>query len=418
MILKGELFLAWRYLKPQKSLVSLLTYTSLLGPILGVGVLIVVMSVMNGMPREFVQKLIEYNAHITLESQDPIENADDLVAYIEDKYKVKAAPVTTLHVFLQKRKGIQGFLAKGVYPEKDKDVSKLKNMINKDFMPEYKLDTGEIIISRNTHWKLGIKVGDTVVLHSPEKYRVMLEQQVEGDTDRIHVNTAQEFKVVGYYHLGMTKIDENIVIMHQDSANELLSMNWGDALQIEIALDDPYKAEEMAALLRQDPNLTGLYPVAWPDKSQGIYKRIRKEKSLMMFVLFFIMGGAAIGVAASIFSLVLQKTKEIGILKATGASPLSIVIVFLSQGAFIGTVGSILGFGGGLLVLEYRNEVAKLLGAWDQTLYHLEGVPMYLDPGDINMIFWGSIIICLVASLIPALIAACVNPVKALQSGG
>ncbi|MCM8536676.1 MAG: FtsX-like permease family protein [Lentisphaeraceae bacterium] len=418
MNFKGELFLAWRYLKPQKSLVTLLTYISLLGPILGVGVLIVVMSVMNGMPREFVQKMMEYHAHVKIQGREPIKDADKLIKYLEDTYDVKAAPVTSTHVFLQKDK-IHGFLAKGVYPPKDKDVSQLKNYIDKRYMPEYKLKPNEIVISQSTYYETGIKAGDEILLHSPEKYKKMLEQQSNGETDRVYINTAKKFKVAGYFSLGSSKIDKNFIIMHQDSANELLSLNWGDATEIEMTLKDPKTSIDFINnVLRKDNNLIGYHFIPWQNESDGIYNRIQREKALMMFVLFFIMGGAAIGVAACIFSLVIQKTKEIGILKATGANPLSIIVIFLSQGAFIGILGSLIGFGGGLLVLRYREYVAKFLGAWDKELYRLDHVPMYLDPNDINMIFWGSIIICIVASIIPAIIAACVNPVKALHSGG
>ncbi|NQZ60399.1 MAG: ABC transporter permease, partial [Lentisphaeraceae bacterium] len=132
----------------------------------------------------------------------------------------------------------------------------------------------------------------------------------------------------------------------------------------------------------------------------------------------FIMGGAAIGVAACLFSLVIQKTKEIGILKATGASPLSIILVFLSQGTFIGFFGSVLGFVGGYIALEYRETIAHTLGAWDPELYKLKNIPKHIDwNGDVPLILIGSLIICVVAALVPAIVAACVNPVKALQSG-
>ena len=416
MNLKGEFFLAWRYLKPQKSLVTMLTYLSLIGPILGVGVLLGVMAVMNGMPKAFVDQVLMWTPHISIEkSQGIIDNADALVEHIEQKYKVKAAPVTNLHVFLQKKKGVKGFLVKGVYPPKDKDVSRLKDMIDKEFMPEYKMNPGEIIISKSVAIELGYRQGDKVILHSPEKYKVMLDQQAEG-MKRALPNTAQEFIIAGYFDFQIAELSKNVIFMHQDSANELMVMNWGDALQIEVALEDPEQAEAVANEMRVDPKLGGMYFTPWYKKNAFV-ERIRREKALLTFVLCFIMGGAAIGVAACLFSLVIQKTKEIGILKATGASPLSIIVVFLSQGTFIGVLGSVLGLLGGRVALKYREVIAETLGAWDAELYKLKSIPMHIDANDVNLIFWGSIIICVTAALVPAIVAACVNPVKALQSG-
>ena len=138
----------------------------------------------------------------------------------------------------------------------------------------------------------------------------------------------------------------------------------------------------------------------------------------MMFVLFFIVIGAALGVAACLFSMVIQKTQEIGILKATGVTPLSIIFVFICQGTILGSIGVGLGLIGGFITLAYRKEVANAFGFWDATLYRLESVPAYYDLTDITIISLGTIIICTLASSIPAFIAASVNPVKALQSQG
>ena len=150
MPFRGEFFLAWKYLKPQKSLLSLLTYTSILGPLLGVAVLIVVMSVMNGMPRSFIQSLKEYNPHLTLEAEKPIEYADELVEYIQKTYQVKASPVTPLEVFIQKGQHIQPFPCKGIYPPMDNRYDEIINKygIKSDFGRDLKPD--EALLSINT----------------------------------------------------------------------------------------------------------------------------------------------------------------------------------------------------------------------------------------------------------------------------
>ena len=418
MPFKGEFFLAWRYLKPQKSLLSLLTYTSILGPLLGVAVLIVVMSIMNGMPRSFVEALKEYNPHITLESKQIIPFADDIVEHIEKTYDVQAGPVTPLKVFVQKGSEVQPFLCKGIYPPKAPRFKKIINKFGVEGELFKELQPDEVMLSINTGLKSRYKVGDKLILHSPSRYKESLKNQVDGKLKRVNMNSAKEFRIAGFYNVKYRKIDKEYLIIHQDSANEMLSLDWGAAKNIEITLKDPMDAERIIALMKKDPELKDNFNfVPWKNKSDGIYLRIQQEKLQMSWVLFLIMGAAGVGIGACIFSLVVQKTKEIGILKATGVSPLSIIAIFLSQGLFIGVLGSSLGFLTGITVLEYRSSIASFLGKFDEGMRNLQSVPMYLDPSDINMILWGAIGICLIAAMVPAVIAASVNPVKALQGG-
>ena len=416
--MKGEFFLAWRYLKPQKSIISLLTYLSLLGPVLGVGILVVVVSVMNGMPKEMEKKLIAYNAHITVSSSEVIKNVDDLSTHIDKKYKLKTSPVTLTPVLLQREDGeSEVLLAKGVIPERDAKVSQIKDMLTYKNGNTYSLKENEIIISEAISKSLELKIGDKVLLHSPEKYKTLVDQ---ADADDMEKETSAEFTIINFFSTGMPNIDKNFLITHQVAANYLMNFPDQAAMQIEIALDDPYRAEEVSNLMVADRDLINFQITPWQreHKISGFFNMINQQKALLMFVLFFIVIGAALGVAACLFSMVIQKTQEIGILKATGVSPASIILVFISQGTILGGLGSLLGLGGGFLTLMYRDHVAKWLGAWDKELYRLENVPAYYDFSDIGLILFGSIIVCTLASAIPAIIAASVNPVKALQSQG
>ena len=417
MPFKGEMFLAWKYLKPQKSLLSLLTYISILGPLLGVAVLIVVMSVMNGMPRDFVESLKEYNPHITIETEVPFEYAEDQVEYIKKNYGLSASPVTTLKVFVQKDKNIQPSICKGIYPPLDSRYNEVINTFGATSVLPNDLQPDEVLLSINTGLKGRYKVGDKLIFHSPARYKEALKNQVDGKIKRINMNSAKEFRIAGFYNVKYSKIDKEFIVMHQDSANEMLSLDWGAAKALEINLNDPMQAESYIEKMKEDPKLKDYKFIPWQDKSDGIFKRIKQEKLQMSFVLFLIMGAAGVGIGACIFSLVVQKTKEIGILKSTGVSPFSVVLIFLSQGLFIGVLGSSLGFLTGITVLEYRTSIAGFLGKFDEGLKELQRVPMYLDPSDINLILCGAISICLIASMVPAIIAASINPVKALQGG-
>lgn len=415
MLLKGEFFLAWRYLKPQKSMISLLTYTSLLGPILGVGILIVVVSVMNGIPRELEKKLISYNAHITISGDTSLDDVPKLLSYIDKKYSYKSSPVTLGPVLIESKSGdSEVLLAKGIIPEKDKDVSKLKEMLTLGTEKSYFIKPNEVIISKNVKDLLKLKVGDEVVLHSPEKYKNQLNgSQPEGDPV-----SAAKFKVAAIFSTGVPDIDKNFMIVHYQAANSLMMLKKDQATQIELALDEPDKAEAIAKQLQFDTKLEHMNITPWQQQHnvKHLYSWVNDQKAMMTFVLFFIVIGAAIGVAACLFSLVIQKTKEIGILKATGVKPMAIIIVFLAMGAFLGALGAGLGFAGGLLTLYYRKEVTEIFGFWDKELYKLENVPVHYEFSDISMILIFTVLICVAASTIPALLAAAVHPVKALQS--
>jgi lipoprotein-releasing system permease protein len=260
-------------------------------------------------------------------------------------------------------------------------------------------------------------VGDKIIFHSPSKYKEALKSRVEGKIKRINMNSAKALYVAGFYHVRDRRLDEQFIIIHQDSANEMLSYDWGTATQIEITLDNPYQSKEIINKLKLDPKFAGFNFTPWQDQSKGIYKRIVQEKSQMYFVLFLIMGAAGIGIGASIFSLVIQKTKEIGILKSIGANPFSIIIIFISQGAFIGVLGSLLGYLTGITIIKNTDSIITFLGSIGAQMGQLRSIPMKLDNADVQFILWGAIGICLLAAIIPAIIAATVNPVKALQSG-
>ena len=423
MNFKGEAFLAWRYLKPKKTLISQLTYISLLGPILGVGVLVVITSIMNGLPRETLKKMMEFESHITLVSEisPSLQNPHKIQKDLKDVYGYESSPVSIAPIFLQfqhpttkQNRNIPEIYAKGISLEPNNTLSELKKQMVDG---QLSLEENEVIISRHIAWQNNIHVGDTIYFHSLKKYsELILDHQDENSNKEVPFEIAREMKVSGIYHLGHIEFDKRFIYVHQDVANDLLNLEWGDAQMISLTIDDGFEALNTAQKLSNDPHFPGVRFIPWQEKHQAFTDMIAKEKSMMTLVLFFIMCGAAVGVAASIFSLVLQKTKEIGVLKATGVSPLSIIVIFMSQGLFIGTVGSILGYLGGCVVLYYRQGIAQALGAWNAELHFLDKVPMYIIPEEITLICLSSILICTVASLFPALVAASVKASTALHT--
>ena len=384
---------------------------------LGVAVLIVVTSVMNGMPKQFVEAIKNYNPHISIQSPKAFDNSEEIIEFIEANYEAEAYPVTPLKVFLQNGSNISPFTAKGIYPFEDRRYSEIVNLPGIVIGNNHLLKPDEILLSRISAMDNGFQVGDTIILHSPAKYKAMLKGISSPDIKRFNVNASKAFKIAGFYEVRSKKIDQRVVIMHQDTANELLSLEWGEALSVEVKLKDPELSGKIINKLKNEDWLKDYSFTPWQEMSNGVVLRIKQEKLQMTFVLFLIMGATGIGIGACIFSLVIQKTRDIGILKATGVTAGSIVMIFLGQGAFIGILGSGIGFFAGIMALEYRSQIAVFLGQFYDGMNQLQSVPMYLDPSDIQTILWGAVSICLIAAIIPALIAASINPVKALHSG-
>lgn len=420
----GELFLAWKYLKPKKTLTSLITYLSILGPILGVGVLIVVLSVMNGFSHELKKKFFDYEAHIAIGNYGRALNAPEkLTEYLKKKHHLKASPGSALPVFLQFKDKTATKALKGLLPQYDSKVTKIRNSMIEG---RYEVGRNEAIIGNALAFSLGIKVGDTVILHSPQKYGKLINQLNNTENkpldNEIETRQAVQVKVIGIFSLGLYKIDNNLIFMHLDSVNDMLTLDWGTAQYVDVFVDEPMKVQNTIQTLKQDPKLANLAYFSWIDKNRGFFDVLAKEKKMMMFVLFFIEIGAALGIGATLFTLVLQKTKEIGIMKATGVSGNSIISIFLIQGTVIGFIGTVSGLIGGLTILRFRDFIAKIFYTvtgselLPKQFYELSSIPMVIIPSDIILITCGSILICIIGALLPAIAAAAVKPTTALNS--
>ena len=389
---------------------------------LGVGVLLVVTSVMNGFPKAIQKKIMEVESHISVMKYDDSAFEDFLptVDYIEKNYGYTCSPYTQRPIFIQRGDDIKPFLAKGILPEYEQSSSSFSKYVLQDDPKSttYSLKPNEIIISERLANSMGLRPGDELVIHSPQKYGKMLIQKNEGQINDVKLNAAKKLRISAIFNTGYTDIDKNVLFMHLDTANDFLELEWGAAQGIDVSVPDPEIAVENAKAMANDPHFRSLKTqfLPWQFKKQQFFDIVKKEKTMMMLVLFFIVGGAAVGVAACLFSLVLQKTHEIGVLKAVGVSPYAILCIFQIQGLVLGFLGSSFGLLGGLFTLNNRQKVVEILGNWNPDFYFLDEVPMLILPSDVYLIFFGSIIICSIASLFPALVAVSINPVRALHS--
>jgi lipoprotein-releasing system permease protein len=421
--------MALRYLRPNRSFVSLITLLSVLGPIFGVAVLIIVLAVMAGFNRDIREKILSSEAHIQLMPgySTSIEDPEPILARL-DAAGIPASPVVTGPVPIQiaGRDLLDVKLVRGIDPEREPFVSDLKDkMVEGE--GRFEIEEDEVLISSQLKFQLGVGVGDTIILHAPAKLSRMVKLDEDGSgavKPSQEVYVPEEVTVAGIFDLGMYRFDISTIIVHIEKADELFGLEWGAAHHIQLRTEDPFAMEGVQEELATMSELAGMRVLTWQEANQTLFGALAVEKNMMFFLLFFITVVAAFGIATTLITVVVQKTREIGVLKALGAGPRSILAIFLLQGAIVGTLGTIGGTALGLIVIRYREVVRGILETvfklevFPAALYQLSGIPALVVPRDIVVVVLSALVICVLAALVPAGYAAQMAPAQALRSGG
>lgn len=404
-----SLFLAFKYLKPKRSFLSVVTLLSLLGVTLGVGVLIIVLSVMTGFDETWREKILSFNAHVKVTQYGGvIHHPDKLMETVEKLDGITgAAPNLEGLVFIQTGDDrVHTPMLRGVDPEKERTVSKVPDCIVDG---EFSVGYGEIVIGYDLGMRLNLKVGDTLLVYSPQNF-------VSQDELRL----PEELTVSGIFNVGMWEFDANFVLTSLETARSIYNVEQG-VHNIQIMTAEPMKAPFIASRLQED---LGPYFSArsWIDLNRQMFTALQTEKNMMFFLLIFITLVAGFCIAITLITLVVQKTHEIGLLKALGFSNRRIVGIFLWIGAVQGVVGNACGIGFGLLVLKHRNELLNFISArfgvdlLPKELYQLSQIPAHTTLSDVVAVCATVMVICTLAGLVPAWRAARLEPVEALRN--
>jgi len=262
---------------------------------------------------------------------------------------------------------------------------------------------------------LNLEVGDHVMVYAPGQIQKMIESK---DKDRQRISTP-EYEIRGIFDVGHYEYDKEIVIASLEDAQELYDL--GNTVHgLLVNLKNPYKAPEVRQQLKEA--LGHDYRViTWMEENSQILNALAVEKNVMFYLLFFIMIVAALCILSALITFVVQKTREIGMLKAIGATDIQVALLFLSQGALIGALGDILGYGLGMLALAYRNEflhfMNKVFGfsLFPPSIYQFTELPAIIIWQDIVLICGSAWLICMLGGLIPAWRAGRLKPVEALR---
>ena len=420
-----EVFLALRYLRPKRTFVSVITLISIIGVTLGVAVLIIVISVMTGFDRELRDKILGFNAHLkVMEAQmAPMQGYRKAMETVRSHPEVTGvAPFIMGPVLLetQPEEGssrIRAPYIRGTNPKLESQVSVLPESIVRG---EYNLRGKGILVGEELAFQLGLQVGDPVAIYSPDQLRKM-RSELEQGKELERVTPPSDFVVKGIFDVGHYEYNLSIIACSLMDAQLLYGLYDADAVHgLHVMVKDPFKSEQVRDELIQ--SLDKPYAIrTWQEENSGILDALVVEKQVMFYLLFFIMIVAAFGIMGTLIAFVVQKTREIGILKALGATSFQIMGLFLSQSILVGVIGVTTGFGLGLLALSYRNGFLDLMNRltgfelFPAEIYTFSRLPAEVIPSDLAIICGGAMVMCLLAGLLPSWNAGRLQPVDALR---
>jgi lipoprotein-releasing system permease protein len=420
-----ELFIGLRYLKAKRksAFISMITLISTAGVALGVMALIIVLAVMTGFEEDLKEKILGTNAHVVvLKSGAGIDHYAELMARLM-KYDgvVAATPFIYNQVMLTAGKNVAGVVLRGIDPATDAKVTNLSRTIVDGSLaalsPEPavgpRADTAVplpgLIIGKELAKNLNLFVGDRVNVVSP----------LGNITPLGMVPKLKQFRVAGIFNTGMFEYDSTLAYAGLQEAQTFLGL--GDTVTgIQLKVVDVYGTGALAKRLNRDLGIE-YYARDWMQMNKNILFALKTEKMVMFIILTLIVLVAAFGIASTLFMVVMEKTKDIAILKSMGATGRSIMKIFIFEGLIIGVFGTIIGVLGGLLVALNLERIVGLVQRltgfelFSKDVYYLDHFPSQVVPADVLLISVTAIAISFVATLYPSWQAAKLLPAEALR---
>lgn len=426
MLSNFSLFLALRYLKPKRTFLSIITLISILGVTLGVMVLILVLAVMTGFERELERKVLGFDAHVLVSNGGVMENWEPTVEKIKAQERVVAvSPFVQGPVIVEYNHLRLAPKIRGIDPALEEKVSEIRKFIIEGSLD---LDGDKVVLGSELARNLGINVGDKLTIYSPRNIGEVISEmnRVEKDGGKSDMSQLKqlilpmELEVSGIFESGRYLYDSEFLLVPIYVGQELYNLGPG-IHGLSIKTTDPYHAEIVRQELRENVLKPGESALTWMDLNKQLFDAIRMERSVMFFLLMFIILVAAFGIMNTLITVTVQKTREIGIMKALGAGTFQIIGVFVSQGIVVGTFGTLSGLALGMTVVQYRNQVSQWLAnvlrveIFPASVYQFSEIPAEVVTSDVMAICISAFLICSAAAFIPAYFAARLDPVKALR---
>ena len=415
-----ELLLALRYLRPKRTFVSVITLISVLGVTLGVAVLIIVISVMSGFDAQLRDKILGFNTHIKiLPLGQTMTNYAALARLVSSNRNVRAvAPFVQGPVLLESKPAagqsrVGAPFIRGIDARIETNMSVLPQSIVDG---QFDVSDRGLLVGTNFAELMGLQVGDRVEIGSPS---ILEAWRASAQKTNTPVPVLPEYEVRGIFDVGYYEYNLGIVVISLRDAQDLYDLH-GSVHGLLVMLRDPYQAptveQELARALGPEYQLR-----SWMQENSNLLNALMVEKNVMFYLLFFIMIVAALCILSALITFVVQKTREIGMLKALGATDLQVSLIFLSQGALVGAIGDLAGYGLGMLALAYRNEFLHFMNRmtgfelFPASIYGFTELPALIFPRDILLICGSAWLVCILGGVIPAWRAGRLKPVEALR---
>jgi lipoprotein-releasing system permease protein len=404
-----ELFIAGRYLKAKRKegFISLITFLSIAGVSLGVMALVVVIAVMSGAETDFRKRILGLEPHIlVMNYTGKFDTYSKILNDLNQNEQVKgASPILFAQAMIRSTHSFSGVMIRGIDPETGFSLVKgfSSEQLKKSFN-EKKQNTNlpGIILGQTLASSIGVIKGDKVILMSPNGFISPMG----------HLPSMKRFIVAATFDSGMYEYDSSMAYVHLKEAQQL-SNSKNQISAIGIWIDDVFKAksvkESLTALLKSP-----FYLRDWMDINKSLFSALKLEKTAMFIILTLIILVAAFNIASALIMMVMEKTKDIAVLKAMGATNRTIRKIFIIQGMIIGFLGTFLGTLSGIVIcfILKKYDFIQLPDA-----YPFSTLPVQLEYLDVLMISISAIIICFFSTLYPSYKASKMDPVEAIRYG-
>lgn len=397
--------------KRRNHFISFISLTSMMGIALGVTALITVLSVMNGFEKEVRGRILDMVSHLTVSGSDArLRGWSDVVMQLKEHPQViDAAPYVEAQGMLIYGKKVNGALIRGILPAMEPGVSNVADKMVEGQLTDLKPGAFEVILGRDLARILRVDVGDKVTMVTPSA-----NITPAGVAPRL-----KRFKVVGIFYVGMYEYDSSLAIIHLDDARRLFRLQ--DAVTgVRAKLKNLFAAPQVRYELQQS-ELGNYWVRDWSSYHANWFRAVKIEKRMIFLLLLLIIAVAAFNIVSTLVMLVTDKESDIAILRTLGATPKSIMGIFMVQGTLIGVIGTILGVLGGIslslnldIVVPF---IEKLFGfrVLDPGIYYISELPSDLHWDDVWLISGVSFLFGVVSTLYPAWRASRTQPAEALR---
>ncbi len=403
-----ELFLGLRYLKAKRkqTFISVITLISVAGVMVGVMALVVVLSVMNGFRADLLSKILGVNSHLLVMSYDgAFPDYEALEKEVREAEGVVAAsPFIYSQVMVNHAGKVSGAVYRGLDPETAGSVIGIEAMLEADGLE--KLDRGGrerpgIILGKQLARQIGVRIGSEVSLISPQGKLTPMGRTPNNRT----------YRVVDLFDSGMYEYDASLAYVSLEEAQDFLGMK-DRVTGLEVRVENVDRSDEVASTLEKELGYP-FWTKDWKLMNRSLFAALKLEKITMFVILTMIVLVGALNIISTLVMVVMEKTRDMAILRAMGATARSIMAVFMLQGLLVGVVGTLAGLASGLGICHLLAKYRFITLPAD--VYYISTLPVRVEAWDVTFVALAAVGISFLATIYPSWYAARLNPVEALR---